>query len=233
MAGSIALSNIPAIRQALTKYGLVNLKLQNAILAVVGKESQFKPQSENLNYTTAARLKAVFSRIPDNLINSLLKNPIALGNYVYGGSYGTPANEGFLYRGRGLNQITYKNQYKTIGKALGIDLIQNPDLLNKLEYAAAALAIYYKNAITANRQKIINKYNIDLSNIKPTDSQETILKAVTNLNAGLGASQSLVNSEYGKALVYLKLINKKPVINTNKIILPLVLGAALLYFAFK
>jgi len=142
MAGSIALSNIPAIRQALTKYGLVNLKLQNAILAVVGKESQFKPQSENLNYTTAKRLKAVYSRIPDNLINSLLKNPIALGNYVYGGSYGTPANEGFLYRGRGLNQITYKNQYKTIGKALGIDLIQNPDLLNKLEYAAAALAIY-------------------------------------------------------------------------------------------
>ncbi|NBP60366.1 MAG: hypothetical protein EBU53_04580 [Proteobacteria bacterium] len=169
---SIAFNNIPAIRDALKKYGIYNIRLQNSILAVIGKESGFKPQSENLKYTTASRLKKVYTRIPDAMINSLLNNPVALGNYVYGGQYG----------------------YQSLIK---------------------------------------KKYGIDINNIQPGDKDETILKAVVNINAGMGAKDALVLSEYGKSLPYLKLIQKEPIIQKNKIIIPLVIGAALLYFAFK
>ena len=43
-------TNISLIREALKKRGIVNETLINGIIAVVGKESNFKPQSENLNY---------------------------------------------------------------------------------------------------------------------------------------------------------------------------------------
>lgn len=230
---SIAFNNIPEIRDALKKYGIFNIRVQNAILAVIGKESGFKPQSENLKYTTASRLKKVYTRIPDAMINSLLNNPVALGNYVYGGQYGTPANAGYLYRGRGLNQITFYNNYKKVGDALKIDLIKNPDLLNKIEYAAPAAAIFYRDAFKIYQSLIKKKYGIDINNIQPGDKDETILKAIVNINAGMGAKDALVLSEYGKSLPYLKLIQKEPIIQKNKIIIPLVIGAALLYFAFK
>jgi predicted chitinase len=230
---AIAVNNIPAIREALTKYGIVNIKLQDSILATIGKESQFKPQPENLKYTTASRIKKVFSRIPENLIPGFVNNPVALGNYVYGGRYGTPINAGFLYRGRGFNQITFLDQYKKLANELKADFVQDPDKLNRIEYAAPAAAIFFRDGIKASRAAILKKYGIDLNNIKPADKIETILKAVININAGMGAADSLVNSETGKALPYLKLVQSGKNIQTTKIILPLILGAALLYFAFK
>jgi hypothetical protein len=57
----------------------------------------------------------------------------ALGNTVIG--------DGFLYRGRGLVQITGRANYAKVGKALGIDLIGNPDLALDLTIAAKILVI--------------------------------------------------------------------------------------------
>lgn len=230
---AIRLTNVPIIRDSLSKYGINNIKLQNAILAVIGKESNFIPKSEDLNYTTVKRFKMYFSRVPDQLIPSLLNNPVALGNYVYSGKYGTPAGAGYLYRGRGLNQITYLDQYKKIGDQLGVDLVKNPDLLNKIEYAAPAAAIYFSNGIKTYRKKIIDKYGVDLAAIKPTDDPLKILKAVVNINAGLGAKQSLVDDQYGVSIPYYKLITKTPVINTTKTILPIILGSIALYYLLK
>ena len=54
-----------------------------------------------------------------------------LFNIAYGGRMGNAANEGYKYRGRGLIQITGKNNYRAVGEALGIGdaLVDNPDLL--------------------------------------------------------------------------------------------------------
>jgi putative chitinase len=230
---AIAVNNIPVIREALNKYGINNLKLQNSILAVIGKESTFRPQSENLNYKTADRIKKVFSSIPAAVIPSLVANPVGLGNYVYSNKYGTPAGAGYLYRGRGLNQITFLNNYKKVGQQIGVDLVSNPDLLNKIEYAAPAAAVFYRDSIKTYKNVLKNKYGVDLTAIKPTDNYKDILKAVVNINAGLGASNGLVNSEYGKSLPYYDLVLKSPNITTFKTILPIVLASVMLYYFFK
>ncbi len=194
--------NIPTIKNELINAGFFNKTLINSILAVIGKESNFKPQSENLNYS-AKRITEVFKSVPLSIAETLKNNPVKLANYVYGGKYGnTDQGDGYRYRGRGFNQITFKNIYKSIGNKLKIDLVSNPDLLNNVKIASQSAAIYFKDSFNQNRKKIISKYGIDILNIQPGAEPLKILKIVVNANAGFGASESLVNSEYQKALQY-------------------------------
>jgi len=54
----------------------------------------------------------------------------AIANAIYGGVNGnTDAGDGFKYRGRGFIQLTGKANYADIGKRIGYDLVNNPDLL--------------------------------------------------------------------------------------------------------
>jgi predicted chitinase len=56
------------------------------------------------------------------------------------------AGDGFKFRGRGAIQITGKRNYEQVGKALGIDLIENPELLEKPETAMRASAFWWKKS---------------------------------------------------------------------------------------
>lgn len=58
------------------------------------------------------------------------KNSEEIFNIVYGDRMGnTQPGDGFKYRGRGPIMLTGKNNYKEIGDAIGVDLVNNPDLL--------------------------------------------------------------------------------------------------------
>jgi putative chitinase len=112
--------------------------------------------SENLNYR-AATLAACWPNrfatlgadkkpikengklVPTAVANSIAGKPELIANMVYSSRMGNgPAEsgEGWKYRGRGLKQLTGKDNYTRCGAALGLDLINNPDLL--LEPIAAA-----------------------------------------------------------------------------------------------
>jgi predicted chitinase len=197
-----ALENIPVIKDSLIKYGIVNKTLQNAILAVIGKESNYKPQTENLNYT-AKRITEVWPYITLATAKTLEKNPAKLAAFVYGNKYGNQTPEDALnYIGRGFNQITFKDQYKKYGNLLNIDLINNPNLLNNTKIAADAAALYFKNTFAANKNTILKKYGIDINNITPGTDSNTLLKIAVNANAGFAKSETIVNNEYNKALQY-------------------------------
>jgi predicted chitinase len=224
-----ALENIPVIKDSLNKYGIVNKTLQNAILAVIGKESNFKPQTENLNYS-AKRITEVWKYIPLNVAKTLENNPAKLAAYVYGGKYGnlTPA-DAFNYIGRGFNQITFKNAYKKYGDLLKVDLINNPNLLNNTKIAADAAALYFKNTFAANAKLIKNKYGIDINLIPPGTDSQTLLKIATNANAGFGKAESIVNTEMQKAQQYFDYLNGKKTSFIPNIGALLLLGALSLY----
>ena len=96
-----------------------------AILAEAHHETggQFQPVSENLNYS-AKRLTEVWpSRFPTlAAATPYANNPQRLANKVYGGRLGNAGDDdGWIYRGRGLAQITGKTNYAKFGLAAAPD----------------------------------------------------------------------------------------------------------------
>lgn len=85
--------------------------------------------------------------IPTKVANAIAGKPELIANMVYSSRMGNgPAEsgEGWKYRGRGLKQLTGKDNYTRCGKALGVDLVGNPDLLLEPEYAARSAGWFWK-----------------------------------------------------------------------------------------
>jgi putative chitinase len=131
------------IVESLKQSGIESPKAHANVLATVKAESNFKVQSENLNYSSPDRIQGVFGkrRIPSvEFAQQFVKNPEALANHVYKTTDGNSAEgDGFKYRGRGFIQHTGKNQYAAIAKFTGVDTLKNPDALNSPEVAAKAI----------------------------------------------------------------------------------------------
>ncbi len=85
--------------------------------------------------------------IPTAVANSIAGKPELIANLVYSSRMGNgPAEsgEGWKYRGRGLKQLTGKDNYTRCGNALGVDLVSNPDLLLEPLYAARSAGWFWK-----------------------------------------------------------------------------------------
>lgn len=84
-----------------------------------------QPVRENLTYTSAARIKATWpSRFPTIAsAEPYVRNPRRLANKVYGGRLGnTGPDDGWIYRGDGLPQLTGKGNFEKFGVSPGMDL---------------------------------------------------------------------------------------------------------------
>ena len=136
-------SNIDSIIAEAKKRGVTNPISIAGMLAIVSKESVFKPQDENMNYS-ASRIREVFPSV-SHRANELAYNPEKLANAVYGGKYGNASNDGYKYRGRGFNGLTFKGNYEKYGKLIGEDLVSNPSKVNNTEIASKVLVEYNKN----------------------------------------------------------------------------------------
>lgn len=107
---------------------------------------------EDLNYTAKRLMQVWPKRFPSiAAAQPYANNPKALANKVYGGRMGnTGPNDGWLYRGKGPKQITGKDNHRNCGRALGIDLVKNPDKLLDPEIGARA-AIWFWRSNNCNR----------------------------------------------------------------------------------
>ena len=86
--------------------------------------------------------------VPTAVANSIAGKPELIANLVYSSRMGNgPAEsgEGWKFRGRGLKQLTGKDNYTRCGVALGIDLVENPDLLLEPLYAARSAGWFWKS----------------------------------------------------------------------------------------
>ena len=226
-------NKIKILIDSLNKYGISNKYLQAGILGVIYKETNFKPQAENLNYT-AKRINQVWKKIPLEIAYNLANNPEKLGNYVYGGKYGNSETEGYKYRGRGLNQLTFKDNYKYFGNLIGQDLVKNPDLLNNFNIASDVVAVFFADTIKQGIKKgKFEKFNI--SKLEDINTLEKGLKVSIQANAGLNTNfeNNIVQEGYNKAKsiiqdLYSKIDAKKSIAGAG--IIAVLIGA---YFFFR
>lgn len=156
---------LPHVQKALARFGIESEKQVAAWLAQTAHESGgYTMLVENLNYK-AATLAACWPNrfaelgpdkkpkrgdkgalIPTKVALAIERKPEQIANMVYSSRMGNgPAEsgEGWKYRGRGLKQLTGKDNYTRCGQALGLDLVGNPDLLLEPEGAALSAAWFW------------------------------------------------------------------------------------------
>jgi putative chitinase len=136
------------LEDTFAKYDINTPERQAAFIGQCAHESgNFKTLEENLNYKPEALMRVWPSRFPDLAIAmKYAHNPEMIANKVYGGRMGNGVEEtgdGWKYHGRGLIQLTGKENYANCGSGIGVDLLSNPSLLNTPEYAALSAGWFW------------------------------------------------------------------------------------------
>jgi len=134
------------LQAAFDKYDINTSKRQAAFIGQCAHESaNFTRLEEGLNYSPE-RLMAIWpSRFPD--LPTAMKyahQPQLLANKVYAGRLGNnQENDGWNFHGRGLIQLTGRENYERCGSSLGVDLISNPNWLLDPKYAALSAGWFW------------------------------------------------------------------------------------------
>lgn len=181
--------NISLLIDEMKRNGITNPYAQIGMLSVINKESNFKPKGEvSYKDTLNSRIRKIFgsrvNKYDDNELDKLKKDPKKFFNVVYAKTVGNQGgDDGWIYRGRGFNQLTGKKNYEKWSNKLGMGdkLVENPELLNNPEIAAKiAVAFLMKNK----------------SNIPDFTSKEEAASYFADVNSGGGGSthrQSAIN----------------------------------------
>jgi predicted chitinase len=203
----------------LLTYGFSDIEAR-AILGVVSKESKFAPRNE-ISYggTSNERIRSIWpgkfskAKYSDAALTTLKKDKTAFFSVVYGGKYGNnTTGDGGKYIGRGFNQLTFKGNYSLYNKlykaqgskAGAIDIITDPDLVNKAEggifkIASHIASLFFKEAKNNHFRKV-----------KITTQDQAILLYMRS-NAGWGTSTSgaIFQEGLAKTKVFVKSLPEK------------------------
>ncbi len=179
--------NINLLIDEMNKNNITDINTQIGILSVINKESWFVPKSE-LSYSNTSNddIRKIFGsrllKFSDPELTTLKKDDKKFFDAVYGkdatsalwrNTGNTEIGDGYTYRGRGYNGITFKALYKKYGDIIGEDLVANPDKLNDPIITSKATLAFFKEW---NQGK-------DISTMKFTTKEEAA-KTFARINAG-------------------------------------------------
>jgi putative chitinase len=138
-----------ALDEILPEYGINTPQRVAAFLAQCAHESgNFKFLKENLNYK-AASLRKVFPKYfpSDDLAQAYEKKPEKIANRIYGNRMGNgpeDSGDGFRYCGRGLIQLTGKDNYSWFAASLEIPVEEASEYLETFEGAVQSACWFWE-----------------------------------------------------------------------------------------
>ncbi|ECR0980034.1 glycoside hydrolase family 19 protein [Salmonella enterica subsp. enterica serovar Montevideo] len=132
------------LTDAMHEFNILTPTARAMLIAQIGHESDsFTKVVESFNYSVRSLKKTFSTRVTDEQAKMLGRSETQqakqreIANLVYGGRNGNNRDDdGWKYRGRGLIQITFYNNYINCSHALGADFISEPILLERDSYAA-------------------------------------------------------------------------------------------------
>jgi putative chitinase len=155
---------LPHVQAAFERFNINTERQVAAWIAQCAHESAgFKMLTENLNYSADTMAVVWPSRFavlgpdkkpvkvkgknqPNKFALALHRKPEMIANTVYANRMANgniESGDGWRYRGRGLKQLTGKDNYTRCAQALGLDLVANPDLLLTPEGASLSAAWFW------------------------------------------------------------------------------------------
>jgi len=170
------------LQETFEKYQINTPKRQACFIGQCMHESGgFKFLKENRNYSAKALMATWPSRFPDmDMAEKYERQPEMIANKVYSGRMGnTEDGDGAKYIGRGLIQLTGKDNYKAFGEAIGEDLVANPQLVEEPRYAALSAGWFF------------NKRNLNA--LADVMDIETMSKRINGGNIGMADRIAKIN----------------------------------------
>jgi putative chitinase len=149
-AAAAAMDFTPPLDAAMRRFEIDRPARCAAFLAQLAHESgELRQWTENLNYSWQALRKVFPKYFPtDAAAQAYHRQPEKIANRVYGGRMGNggeASGDGWRYRGRGPIQLTGKDNYRACGQAIGVDLVNRPELLETPEVGCLAAAWFWSS----------------------------------------------------------------------------------------
>ena len=138
-----------ALNQILPEYGIDTPQRVAAFIAQCAHESNgFRALKENLNYKAESLMKIFHKYFPTaELANQYAHNQEAIANRVYANRMGNGPEEsgdGYRYCGRGLIQLTGKDNYQSFADSIDTDIEQLPEYLGTFEGALQSACWFWE-----------------------------------------------------------------------------------------
>lgn len=146
--------HLDALNAAMAVHGIdTELRIAHFLAQLMHESGCLRLTEENLNYS-AEGLRKVFRRYyrSDAEAQAHARQPEQIANRVYASRMGNgpeSSGDGYRYRGRGLIQLTGKDNYRSFAQWCGADVVANPDWV--AERYAVESAVYYwdRNGLNA------------------------------------------------------------------------------------
>ena len=146
--------HLDALNAALAVHGIDSeLRIAHFLAQVMHESGCLRLVEENLKYS-AEGLRKTFRKYfrTDAEAQAYARQPERIGSRVYGGRMGNgpeSTGEGYRYRGRGLIQLTGKDNYRSFAQWVGADVLANPDWVAERYAVQSAVYFWEKNHLNA------------------------------------------------------------------------------------
>jgi putative chitinase len=196
-----------ALCEILPKYDITTEKRVAHFISQCAHESNnFRSLEENLNYSEKA-LTSVFGRYfgapPKRNAEEYARNPEKIANYVYQDEFRSAKmgnvnpGDGWLFRGRGLKQLTGRDNYTRFGKSVGMTA-EEAAVYVATEKGAIESACWFwdtnkLNTIADTDDVVLMTKRINGGNIGLEDRQQRYARAIKILGGGAVAESTTTN----------------------------------------
>lgn len=138
-----------ALSQALPDYDITTPQRIASFLAQCAHESgEFRAIKENLNYKAESLVKIFHKYFPTiEEANKYAKQPEKIANKIYGNRMGNgdeASGDGYRYCGRGLIQLTGKQNYQNFADSLAMEVTDVPEYLATFEGAVQSACWFWE-----------------------------------------------------------------------------------------
>ncbi len=142
---------IDFLNEGMTRFEINTPNRMTAFIAQLAHESgDFRYSEENLNYSWTALRKTWPRRFTsDAMAQQYHRQPERIANVVYAGRYGNGAEatgDGWRYRGRGLIQLTFHDNYGAYARALAEpSILTAPEQVAQPRHAALSACWFWQS----------------------------------------------------------------------------------------